>query len=188
MVEQITIFNFISAIVLSLGFMLLVFFFKAGNKKDGWYATLNHDPKGKFEIPKESWNFNKNYMSEKYTKKFMIKCIFAVAWFSVTFVILVMALVGGSMIVDNNPALKVPVLFAILIMEIICVLQLLFVMVIIIEDFVFKPLASLYIDRMIKKEPLRMSYSKKYGNKKLMCGDKHNVEVIVAIAEDKKDV
>jgi magnesium-transporting ATPase (P-type) len=162
--------------------------FRAGNKKDGWYANLNLEPKGKIEIPKEGWNYNKNYMSEKFTKKFMLKAIFATAWFSVTFVILVMALIGGNTIVDNNPLLKIPVLVTIFLMEIICVLQLLFVMVIIIEDFCFKPLASLYIDKLIRKEPLRISYSKKYGNKQLMSGDNHTVEVVVAVAEDKKDV
>lgn len=188
MIQHITIFYFIQTICLSLAFMVSVFLFRAGNKKNGWYTILNLDKTGIVEIPEKAIKFNKEYLTAKYIETFLKKSIYATAWFFVTFSILVMALVGGSTIVDNNPSLKVPVVALIMVMELICVLQLLFVMVIFIEDFIFKPLACVYIASVIHKEPLRIHHSKKYGNKKLMGVDKPNIESVVVIGGGKKDV
>jgi hypothetical protein len=151
----------------SIIFWLVVIFtgiviFRCRTEKDWYFNVIK--PDGTIEISQEAIDFNKQYMSEEYASDLMKQGIYAIVWLSVTYLILIMTLVGGSAITDNNPFFKIPCLILVLIMELIMISKPVFLVGAIMEDFILKGGVAILIAKTIRNEPMKIRISKNQPN------------------------
>lgn len=173
------LFEMLELIVTGLGFIGAVLFFRIGTKK-GWYLSMGKDEHGVFEIPKEAMEFNNRFLTEEYATDLLKRAIVAMVWFFFSFLILMMASIGGNTITESNPLFKLPCIILLLIMQFVCIWKLLMFCVQIVDDYVLSSIGVVIIARTIEKEPLCIKMPR---SRSAIKKDIHNL-----IEEPKKEV
>jgi hypothetical protein len=134
------------------------------NTKEGWYLRVFSqwiNNKRSIDIPEEAIHFNRVFQNDEYLNTYLRNASYAVLWLCVTWLIDLMAVVGGSTIVDKEPIFKIPCMLLISIMNIICIYKVVLVYAGIIEDWGFKLIAIVILGRLTVDEPMRLRVSRK---------------------------
>ena len=144
--------------ILSL-YILAIVFIRAGTRK-GWYLNIGKDERGLFRVPEQAISFSRYMASDDYVNDIVRKGAYAIIWFYVVFLILIMATVGGSVISNGNPAFKIPCLMLIIIMQFIALSKPVILVGEIIENLLLKTLAMVYISQVQKINPMSIHYTR----------------------------
>jgi hypothetical protein len=151
--------EFMGAAIWFMAIIVLLFFLRMGTK-EGWYFYIGKDDRGIFKVPKEAIEYIRDVASEDKINDYIKRGIFAIGWFYITYLILLMTVIGASVIVDKNMSYKIPCLILVIMMQIIVLSKPALMVIEFVEEWCLKLLAVVYISNVERNEPLCISYSK----------------------------
>lgn len=142
-----------------LAIALGTFVFRLGTDK-GWYLKTTPQKDGTVIVPKEAETFKKGWLSEDYTCSFVKRGAYAIVWFFVVWLISLMAVYGGSTLVDKNPQFEIPCLVLIAIITLIGISKPVLIISELIEQWIFCNFIILWLSKLQKEKPMLIRQSK----------------------------